>query len=431
MNYKIVASSVLVVAFFAFLIIAYVKYSSRNIENEKLEISQSVLNAIKNDPDLRQNSASRIDAGTLNKEQIEQIVKEMIANDPTVITNALDKIAATRAEQEKEAMKNKIKLSNDNIYNNRNDPQIGAASPKIKIVEFFDYFCGYCRRMYETNSAILAANPDVAFVFKELPILSEASIEASKFSLAVNTIDPVHYDAFQKALLSEHINSNDDIIAIAKKIGVDVDKLNTFMRDEKNLIKINAQIQDNMKIAADIGVRGTPTYIISDTNEVVAGASTVENMQQLIDKARQLQLGSNADGVEKSATEPLDKSNATTSTIPPALLPTAETQNIPKDSAPTTASTEAIPALQQNPVVDQSIEKSADPMPNLIEPTKPDSGINIPQPTTTNIELPPLPEAGSLPPPPPPSLPNPANYKNAPNNPTENLAPPPLPPISN
>ncbi len=443
MNYKIIASSVLVIAFFAFLIIAYIKYSSRNIENEKVEIGQSVLNAIKNDPELRPKTESKIDTTELNKDQVEQIVKEMIAKDPTLITNALDKIAAIKAEQEKEAIKIKIQSLSDNIYNNKNDPQIGSLQPRIKIVQFFDYLCGYCRRMQEINDSIIAANPDIAIIFKELPILSEASFEASKLALAVNATDPNHYPALHKALLSENINSNEDLIMIAKKVGIDTDKLNTFLRDEKAIAKITAQIQDNLKLASDIGLKGTPTYIISEINEVSAGATTVANMQQLIEKAKQNQSGSNSANLNFNSNLNTTKSDAiVTETEQNPESQVEKQQNLSKQTTPPLSpndnqnknlnppspsdvgnndSTSSLPKVENKQTDQPNVEI---PNPRTLDSLPPLPNVNIPQSSAKESEAIPQPQQSPL-------LPNLSNSTSNSSQPTNDLAPPPLPPISN
>ncbi len=52
------------------------------------------------------------------------------------------------------------------------------------IVEFFDYNCPYCKRAAADVKALLAADDDVRVVYREWPILGEASVLASRAALA-------------------------------------------------------------------------------------------------------------------------------------------------------------------------------------------------------------------------------------------------------
>jgi len=45
----------------------------------------------------------------------------------------------------------------------------------VTVVEFFDYRCGYCKRVASVLKEIMAGDPNLRVVFKELPILSQES----------------------------------------------------------------------------------------------------------------------------------------------------------------------------------------------------------------------------------------------------------------
>ncbi len=51
------------------------------------------------------------------------------------------------------------------------DPRDFVANPNgtITVVEFFDYRCGYCKVAAPQIVELIRKNPDVRFVFKELP----------------------------------------------------------------------------------------------------------------------------------------------------------------------------------------------------------------------------------------------------------------------
>ena len=117
-------------------------------------------------------------------------------------------------------------------------------------------------------------------VFKELPILGETSILASKAALAVNLIDPSKYIPFHTALFNIQGSLTEEIlIDLAGKVGIDIAKFKATLKDKK----VNEIIQKNSKLAQEIGIQGTPAYIIG--GKLIAGGVSYEMFQKLIDDA--------------------------------------------------------------------------------------------------------------------------------------------------
>ena len=57
----------------------------------------------------------------------------------------------------------------------------------VTVVEFFDYRCGYCKRAESAVTKVLAAHPEVRFIFKEFPILGpESSLGAPVWRAGAN-----------------------------------------------------------------------------------------------------------------------------------------------------------------------------------------------------------------------------------------------------
>ncbi|VTO13816.1 thioredoxin domain-containing protein [Brevundimonas vancanneytii] len=51
------------------------------------------------------------------------------------------------------------------------DPAFGPANAKVTVIEFFDFRCPGCKAVAPEYRALMAAHPDVRFVFKDWPIL--------------------------------------------------------------------------------------------------------------------------------------------------------------------------------------------------------------------------------------------------------------------
>lgn len=129
----------------------------------------------------------------LSEEEVIGIVKKYIDENPEAIMKNIGNYYAAKANEAKAIQKNMIMQSKDKISNNINDLQIGNPKGNIKIVEFFDYACGFCRKMLQIHQKILSEYPNVQLVLKELPIIGDWSVLASKAVLAVTTVDNSKY----------------------------------------------------------------------------------------------------------------------------------------------------------------------------------------------------------------------------------------------
>ena len=56
-----------------------------------------------------------------------------------------------------------------------------APAGKVTLVEFSDFACTFCRQSVAEVDALIAANPDLRVVLREMPILSPASADAARW----------------------------------------------------------------------------------------------------------------------------------------------------------------------------------------------------------------------------------------------------------
>ena len=151
-----------------------------------------------------------------------------------------------------------------------------AGNPKgdVTMVEYFDYNCGYCRASLPLIDKLLASDPKLRIVYRELPVLSPISHTAALASLAAARQG--HFAAFHQALYALGPVSDASIAAAAAKAGVTV-PAKASPADE-------AEITRNLKTASELGMTGTPSWVIG--NRVLAGALPIETLQEAITAAR-------------------------------------------------------------------------------------------------------------------------------------------------
>lgn len=222
-------------------------------------------------------------AGGLSKGDVESIVKEYIEKNPeTIIKSLTDYQQKAQADQEVNAQKN-VAEHKEALENNPSSPIVGNPEGDVTIVEFFDYSCGYCKRVFPTVMKLIEEDKNIKVVFKEFPILGPTSLLASQAAIAVHLTQPEKYLDFHKALMEQHFSDKASIIQLAESVGVKTEGLSEKM-DSAEVKKI---IDEDRDLAAKIGVRGTPAFTIN--GEFIPGAIDHNTFVEKIKAARSKQ----------------------------------------------------------------------------------------------------------------------------------------------
>lgn len=193
------------------------------------------------------------------KTEIEAIIKDYLSENPEIIFESIENY---REKQREDQLKQAQGAIEDNIakLTSADAPSIGPADADVTIVEFFDYNCGYCKRVLPDIQAILDKDPKVRFVFKEMPILGPTSLSAAKWALAANKQGK--YFEYHAALMDFRGPKEEaQLSKIAEDLGLDVEQ----MKADANSAEIQSEIDEDMGLARDIGISGTPAFIIGKT----------------------------------------------------------------------------------------------------------------------------------------------------------------------
>lgn len=214
------------------------------------------------------------------KKEVEAIVRELITKkEPELIIKAAQTVqekmeseAATKGQQSVEKNLNKI-------INDSDAPVGGNAKGDVTVVEFFDYSCGYCKLAQENLEKLLSDDKNIRLIYKELPILGQNSLTASKAALA--SVSQGGYLKFHEALMKSKSPLNESaVMDVAKETGLDTEKLKKDMESEK----IAKMLKSNIALAKEIGAQGTPTFIIG--GKLYPGAVPYEQMKEAVEAAR-------------------------------------------------------------------------------------------------------------------------------------------------
>lgn len=214
----------------------------------------------------------------LSVQQIEKIVREYLLREPEIIYQALEELQRRQAEAEAARQQAAIAENRGDLLNDPASPVGGNPDGDVTLVEFFDYRCAYCRRVVSSMRALLDEDRDLRVVFKELPVLGPDSERAARAALASRRQGG--YVPFHFALMAAEDLSLQGIRAAAEAVGLDPDRLEADMLAPE----VNAAIQANYALANELGIEGTPAFVIG--TQLIPGAVDKARLEQLIREAR-------------------------------------------------------------------------------------------------------------------------------------------------
>lgn len=213
-------------------------------------------------------------AGIDSKEQaaIEAIVRDYILKNPEIIPEAVEILQ----NRQKAAAINEIRGAIE-------APFAGAAfagnpNGDVIVVEYSDFACPYCKQTTADIERVLKEDKNVKIVFRELPILSEASNDAALMALAA--AKQGKYFAFHKTMFATGRPTPSTIENAAKEVGIDMAAARNFIATPE----AQQELQNNIEIARKLQFTGTPAFVVGNQTEV--GAVGYDGLKQMIAKAR-------------------------------------------------------------------------------------------------------------------------------------------------
>jgi protein-disulfide isomerase len=217
-------------------------------------------------------------AADLPVEQIEKIVRDYLLREPQVVYDALQELQRREAEATAARQRASIAANQKKLFDDPHTPVGGNPKGDVTLVEFFDYHCTYCRRVVSSVRELLEEDRGLRVVFKDMPVLGPDSVRAARAALASRKQGG--YVPFHFALMASNDLSLAGIRAAAKSVGLDPDRLEADMAAPE----VSAMIDANYALAHELGIEGTPAFVIGD--QLIPGAVDKARFEQLIDDAR-------------------------------------------------------------------------------------------------------------------------------------------------
>ena len=187
----------------------------------------------------------------LTRPATEATIREYLLDHPEILPEVMDRLQAREVAERLAPIRQQVTM-----------PFPGAilGNPKGSkiLVEFSDFACTYCRHSVAEVEALIAEDPDLKVVIRELPILSEQSAAAARMGLAA--AEQGRYAAFHKAMYELGPPSPASIEAAARKAGLDLDRARKIAGSKA----VETELARNLAIAERLNFNGTPSWVAGE-----------------------------------------------------------------------------------------------------------------------------------------------------------------------
>ena len=213
------------------------------------------------------------------KTEIGAVIKDYLIHNPEVLRQAIDALSEHDKQVENQARQSVVADQAGPLFASKFQENVGNPNGTATLVEFFDYNCHFCKGALPDLARLLKEDPNLKLVLKDFPVLGPSSVEAAKVASAVhNQLQGERFWQFHYKLLSSHGPvAKAEALAVAKEMGVDMDRLNKDMEAPKAF----AGLEEVARLAEALQISGTPSFVIGQ--DVVVGAVGYDLLKGKID----------------------------------------------------------------------------------------------------------------------------------------------------
>ncbi len=233
-------------------------------------------------PLLADDTATSSGLSDAQRGEVEALIERYIKENPEIIVRAVQEFQRQERHAREQMRLARLSELQQQLENSPTSPIGGNPNGDVTLIEFFDYRCGYCKRVHDTVVETVKADGNVRLIYKEFPILGPESQAAARMALAVHFVMPEKYKPFNDALMrARGTLSEERMLQIANDIGIATDALRQALSDPR----IEQEIRHNIAVARELDINGTPAFVIG--NRIVPGAVDAATLRQIIAEARQ------------------------------------------------------------------------------------------------------------------------------------------------
>ena len=157
-------------------------------------------------------------------------------------------------------------------------PSLGPDDAKVTVVEFSDFQCPYCSRVYPTLLRLRQEyGDDVRIVFKHMPLAIHSKAPAAHAAAEAAKLQGQFWPMHDKIFAGQRVLSDAQYVAWAKEIGLDVEQ---FKQDAASKA-VKDRVAADLAEAEKLGVTGTPAFFIN--GRFLSGAQPFASFKRVVD----------------------------------------------------------------------------------------------------------------------------------------------------
>ncbi len=156
-------------------------------------------------------------------------------------------------------------------------PVLGTEDAPIKIIEFGDFNCPYCKQAAGHLRKIMNKYPDQVKVYwLNMPVVTEASFLLAAGGVCAHAQDK--FWSYHDALLDHSGESTaEDMVDLAFDLNMDAEKWDECITHKLTI----AKVRKDLYLSEDVDAQGTPTFLINGVK--VAGVVTLAKWEELVE----------------------------------------------------------------------------------------------------------------------------------------------------
>jgi len=158
-------------------------------------------------------------------------------------------------------------------------PSRGPDNATVTIVEFSDFQCPYCGRVYPTVEKLMKDyDGKVRLVFRHFPLSFHPNAEKAAEAAACAQDQGKFWEMHDKMFTNQQKLAVDDLKAFAKDLGLDQGKFDKCLDSGEKAAMVSADEKDG----ESAGVSGTPAFFINGI--FINGAVPYEQFKEAVDR---------------------------------------------------------------------------------------------------------------------------------------------------
>ena len=212
------------------------------------------------------------------KSELRELMRQFILENPSLLIESLEALQET---EQREQVGEAIRENQAALLEDPRSPVMGNPTGAVTVVEFFDYACGFCKQVLPHVLSAIDKDSEIRLIMKELPILGDSSVYASRTGLAIWKHYPEAYSDYHNQLMGHQGHLTETVVdRLARQLGLDLQ----LLERERDSQEISDMIDDTYALARNLTIRGTPAFIFGET--LIPGALSLEAMEDLIERMK-------------------------------------------------------------------------------------------------------------------------------------------------